>query len=106
MGLLPFIWQAMVYAMVLVIDLAFLFAIVRVIGLARTWPGLAALDHVGRPLLDALARLVARGWNRLGGSGVLSERQRMVIVLIALGVVRLVLTGMAGFTLKIEQAAY
>lgn len=95
MGLINAAVGALLYFLVVGLDLALLFTATR--GLARRWPvgPLRGLDGVGKPLLDYLLTEADRLGRRLG-IALPDERARLIAVFITVFTARLLTASLFG----------
>lgn len=88
MDLLPFVVDVIAYGVVLSVDIAVLFVVIRLLSRRRPIRALAGFDAAGRRLVDSLTRLTATWWCRMSPRPVPSEFRRPVLVLFTLTLVR------------------
>lgn len=91
MGILPYLMFVVARGVLLLVDVATLFVLIRLVCYWRPIRLLAGFDAAGKPLVDSFNQIAATCWERLGRSRVLSEPQNLVMTLGVLGVVQLLL---------------
>ncbi len=84
------------YFIVLMIDIAIVFVVIRIIVRWRPVGILAAYNIAGRLIVDYATRNTLQVWRRLGGRTAVSERGRLTRTLVTLLVARALLAGLSG----------
>ena len=96
MTLISIVLLLALYFIVLMIDVALLFVVIRIIVRWRPIGVLSAYNIAGRLLVDHATRHALRVWRRLGGQTAVSERGRLARTLVTLLIARVLLAGLYG----------
>ena len=91
MGILPYIMFVVAHGVLLLIDVATLFVLIRLVCYWRPIRLLAGFDALGRPLVDSLSQRADRCLRQFNSPMVCLEQHRLGIVLLILGTVRFVI---------------
>lgn len=92
MGILPYVLSIIGHGILLLIDIAALFVVIRLIGCQRSIGLFAAFDAAGHPLVNIVTRKVAALWGKFNPTSVLTEPQKLWLTLAALLTGRFFLT--------------
>ena len=95
MGLFANLFLGLLHLFVVVLDVAFVFAVARLLSLWKPWPLLLALARAGTPLVDGLIRKLRLDRLSLGRSGP-SGRQRMCLLLFVICLARIMVAFVGG----------
>lgn len=88
MSIISFLVHVAIYGLLLLLDIAILFVVIRLICSWRRVRFLVGFDAVGRELVAGLSRDVERLWHRLRPSSVLVEREQLLLTLAAVSIAR------------------
>ena len=96
MNLISILSLLVLYYVVLMIDVALVFVVIRIIVRWRPIGVLSAYNIAGRLLVDHATRHALQVWRRLGGQTAVSERGRLARTLVTLLIARVLLAGLYG----------
>ena len=96
MNLISILLLLLLYFIVLMIDVALVFLVIRIIVRWRPIGVLSAYNIAGRLLVDYATRHALQVWRRFGGQATVSERGRLARTLVTLLIARILLAGLYG----------
>ncbi len=96
MNLISILLLLVLYFIVLMIDIALLFVVIRIIVRWRPIGVLAAYNIAGRLVVDYATQHALQVWRRLGGRTAVSERGRLARTLLTLLIGRALIAGLYG----------
>ena len=96
MTLISTLLLLVLYFIVLMLDIAIVFVVIRIIVRWRPIGVLAAYNIAGRLVVDYATQHTFQVWRRLGGRTAVSERGRLARTLLMLFVARALLAGIYG----------
>ncbi len=94
MTLISILLLLMLYFMLLMIDIALVFVVIRIIVRWRPIGVLSAYNIAGRLLVDYATQHALQVWRRLGGQTAVSERGRLARTLLTLVIARFIVGGL------------